>query len=781
MDLNRSLILILTFLLHIVNALSFESVKQIEVLGNKQVPIDTILYYLDFKVGDNITEDNVGKSLKNLYAQGFFSNISIKQRQLSTIVVNVEERPIILNINIKGNNIIKAEKIEKMLESKVGNLYSQFTMDRDIKKIEDVYKKLGYFLVLVNVNSKQEIENRVTITISINEAKKILLNKISFYGNKDLSQQDLLGVISSNRPYWYNSLFHPLYNHERVTIDKLLLKKHYKNYGYADFQVLSSTTEIIPNRESSLLTYVINEGSKFYFAKSSIDCQIKGIKTFTLKKSISYREGDVFNESLINKSISKISAFLEKQGYIFINIDYILYKDKENKTIDIQYIITETSKYFVNNINITGNYRTRDRVIRRELKIYEGDPFNFPNIQISKQKISNLGYFNIVELDHHLISSSNKIDLEIKLKEKPTGSMRFAIGYNTSAGLIGSTTLSEYNFLGKGQVIEFDFNKATKSSDISFSITEPRFIDRNLAVGFDIFRVSEDKSDQGYSNVYSDGLAFRIGYDMNEYLYHSLHYSIKSRQYHKARSELLFLQAQLKKTRLSLIGQSITYDKLNSTIKPTQGYLIKFIQNFAVVGGDARYLQNQIHLSYFQSLYDKKVMFNFTGRAGNIRGMSNTGVNSSDSFFIGEEYVRGFDVSGIGPRVKEGKNQYSIGGKTFFVWSAEAKFSLGLPEDFGINGAIFTDFGTLFNTDAAKLKYQCAADNHSQLNSEHFCEGQKLKPEMINDSKSIRASYGIALVWDSPLGLIRIDYGIPYIKESFDKESRVRFSIGRNF
>ena len=305
-------------------------------------------------------------------------------------------------------------------------------------------------------------------------------------------------------------------------------------------------------------------------------------------------------------------------------------------------------------------------------------------------------------------------------------------------------------------------------------------MDRNLAVGFDIFTTSQDRSSQSSFSAKSKGLALRMGYDINEYLYHNINYSIKNEKSNKSKDASVFLKAQPNKTRVSSIGHSISYDKLNSRISPTKGYLIKFTQNFAGVGGNVKYLQNQLYASYFKPLYKNNIILNLIGRAGNIRGIGSNNVNINDSFFVGEEYIRGFDVAGIGPRVTEypGNNdQDSLGGNTFFAGTAEIQFPLGLPEEFGMKGAVFTDFGTLFDTDAAK--YKCKGNDCTC--SKPLCEGETLKSEYINDSKKIRASYGVGLVWDSPLGFIRLDYGTPYRKESFDKTSRVRFSIGTNF
>ncbi len=652
---------------------------------------------------------------------------------------------------------------------------------------------MGYFSASVHSSLKKQDADTVDITIFINEGEKPKIKKITFYGNKNFSQKDLLQTIASREAAWYRFFSSSdLYDQDRMMLDKELLKERYMQEGYANFKVLSSTVEITPNAESFLLTYIIDEGEKFNFGKSLIDCKIRDINQSDLKRFIKFKEGEVFNDNLIDDSIDEMTNFLGDKGYTFINVDYKLDKDDKNRIVNVNFTINKTSKYFIKNINITGNTRTLDRVIRRELKIYEGDPFNLSKIQRSKQKVGNLGYFRSVEFENKQTSEDDKLDLDIKVKETSTGSMRFAIGYNTASGPIGSTTLSEYNFLGKGQVVEFDFNKAKKSSDISFSFTEPKFMDRNLSVGFDIFTTSQDKTNQSSFSAKNKGISLRMGYDINEYLYHNLNYSIKKEKAEKIDEASVFLKAQPIKTTLSSIGHSLTYDKLNSRVSPTKGYIIKFSQNFAGVGGNVRYLQNQLYTSFYKPLYKDNIVLNLIGRVGNIRGLGDKYVNINDSFFVGEEYIRGFDVSGIGPRVKKynGNNdQDALGGKTFFTGTAEVSFPIGLPEEFGMKGVVFTDFGTLFDTDAAKYKCKkcanCTCSDYSKpdvnVSPEPLCKNDTLNRDYIHNSKKIRASYGIGLVWDSPLGVIKLDYGIPFRKESFDNVSRVRFSIGTYF
>ena len=782
----KNVAFIVIFLSCVCNICASEKVNNIKVIGNQKILKDTILFYSDLKLGDDITKDNIDKSIKGLYKTGFFSNISIKRKQRNTIVIEVQESPVIRKITIKGSKKIKGDNIKSDLLSKQGNVYSKFQIESDVKRITVLYKKMGYHSANVEYSVKETGKNSVDISIIIHEGTKPTIKKITFLDNKKYSQRDLLKIIASKEAVWYRFFSSSdLYDQDRILLDKELLRDHYMQKGYADFKVISSASEITPNGESFLINYLIHEGDKFNFGNTIINCQIKDAKNLDLNKFTQYKKGELFNERLIEETADTIKKHIRDIGYTFANVEYQLNKDQKHKIVDVTFIVHETSKYFIRNINITGNTRTLDRVIRREFRIYEGDPYNLSKIQRSKQRVANLGYFSSVEFENKPTSEPDKIDLDVKVKEVSTGALRFAIGYNTAVGAIGSTSLSEYNFLGKGQIVELDFSKAKKSSDISFGFTEPRFMDRNLELGFDIFATSQDMTSESSYSVKNKGITLRMGYGINEYLYHNVHYSIKHEKSTKDNSASLFLKAQPGKTLVSSVGHSITYDKLDSRIKPTKGYLLRLSQNVAGLGGDVKYLQHQLYTSYYRPLYKDDIILSLVGRAGNIKGIGSKNVNISDSFFIGEQYIRGFDIAGIGPRVKNKEHPRegdALGGKTFFAGTVEAQFPLGLPEEFDMKGAVFADFATLYDTDAAKYKCKkpdCDCDENTK--NKESCKGETLQKDAIHDNKKIRASYGIGIVWNSPIGFIRLDYGIPFKKESFDKLQRVRFSIGTNF
>jgi len=783
MTLIKNFAFVVFCLLCTLNTYAHEKTTGIEVVGNQRVPTDTILFYLDFKSAHNATQNNIDKSVKDLYATGFFSNVAVNKKQNNTVVIEVEENPVVRKIKVEGSKKLKGDSIKGELLSKEGNIYSKFQIESDVKRLAAVYKKMGYYSTDVQYTVKTINKNSVDVTIIVHEGKKPTIKKILFLGNKKYSEKDLQKVIASKEKAWYRFFSSSdLYDQDRVLLDKDLLREHYMQEGYATFKVLSSSSEVTPNSESFLITYLIQEGERFNFGKTSIDSKIRDVKNSDLTSSVQYKEGEVFNERLLDKTVDEMTKHLGDHGYAFTNVDYELVKDEKNKIVNVKFVAHETSKYFIRNISITGNTRTLDRVIRREFKIYEGDPYNLSKILRSKQRVSNLGYFSSVEIENRATSDADKIDLDVKVKETSTGSIRFAVGYNSQVGPIGSATFSEYNFLGKGQIIELDVSKAKGNSSIAFGFTEPKFMDRNLSVGFDVFMTSQNNLIENSFSSKSKGTTLRMGYDITDNLYHNLHYTIKSDKITKEKNEIPFIQAQPHKSLASSVGHSLIYDKLNSRIDPTKGYIFKFIENFAGVGGNVKYLKHELYAGYYTPIYKDTLILNLVGRAGDIRGVGGQNVSVTNSFFVGENYIRGFES--IGPRVKvpdsnPGGPQIgeALGGKQFIAGTIEMQFPLGLPSEFGMKGAVFTDFGTLYNTDA--LKYKC--EGPDCICTSPTCTGGKFNDDSIYNVKKFRASYGAGILWDSPLGFLRLDYGIAFKKEKFDNLQRIRFSMGTNF
>ena len=775
--LNKGVILIkirfikITMLLLII-AMNFQSVYaqqeilSVELKGNKRISDETIKFYLELKPSEHLTQNKINQAAKRLYATGFFSDIKISSKN-HKLIVQVTENPVINKIFFEGNKKIKDNNLKKELSLQEKQVFNLSRLQNDINRINFLYRKLGFYNTKIVPKLIKNQQDSVSVVFEIYEGYKAKIKDILFAGNNVFTDKDLKKVILSKETQWYrifSSL--DLYDADRLEYDKDLLKKYYMENGYADFNVETAISELSPGKDYFIISFLINEGKIYKFDGYTIENRLnEKIDVEKLKKFVSINSGITFNESLIDYSVDKMVQHMGDMGFAFADIDYELEKDRKLGTVKVKFIVHETHKMFINKINIKGNVRTLDRVIRREFRISEGDPYSTSKIQRSRQRINNLGYFESVDFQNEKTNVHDKIDVDVKVKEMSTGAVKFAVGYNTAVGPIGGVSISEYNFLGKGQILELDYEKAKKASDVSFSFTEPKFMDRDLSLGFDIFSNNRNRKSESSYDSQNKGFALRMGYELTEHLSHGLHYSIKREKISNISSDASkIIKAQAGNTLVSSVGQRFTYDKLDNRLDPHNGYFIQFSQDIAGLGGDAKYLQNQLYASYHKPLIRNDIIFNLIGRAGNITGIAGKKISLSDNFFVGEDYIRGFNVAGIGPRSLEkdangNKKDDALGGKTYYAATAEIHFPLGLPSELRMKGAVFTDFATLYGNDAWK----------------------KIKGIGIADSKNIRASYGAGIIWESPLGLMRLDYGVAFKKEWFDKLHKVRFSIGTTF
>ena len=757
-------ILIAALILSPQISLSSETLKKIEIQGNERISDSTILIYLKLQEGEKYTQTEIDSSIKELFGTGFFTNITIfpKKSNPQILVVDVEENPLINKVYFEGNKRIKDKILSKEISSVKGITYSLYKVRNDIKKISKLYQRRGRYAAKIEPKIVKLEQNRVNLVYEIIEGTKAKIRNIVFVGNNAFSDRELKKVIFSKEDAWYRFFSSAdVYDPDKIMFDKELLRRHYMQEGYADFKINSFAAEISPAMDSLMLTFMVQEGEKYSFGDVSIESKIDEIDASELEKLIEIQKGDTFDERMIEQTIDKITEELGKKGYVFVDVEQDIKKDFENKILNLKLIVNETNKVYINKINIKNNVRTLDKVIRREFRVDEGDAYNATKVRRSKQRINNLGYFSSVKFKNVKTGYKDKVDIDVDIQETSTGHVNFAVGYNTSVGAIGSIGLSENNLLGKGQQIELEVQRAKKSADISFGFTEPYFMDMDLSAGFDVFKATRDnKSESSYSSDVR-GFGLRFGYELTEYLYHGFRYSLKNEKVTGvSKTASVFVKNQVGKRTVSSIGQTFTYDKLDNFIDPSKGYVLRFSQDFAGLGGEAKYIQHQISGSTYRPIYKKDFILGLTVRAGHIKGFGKKGMRINDRFFLGSEYIRGFENAGIGPRDK--KTRDALGGTTYYSGTAEVMFPLGLPEELRIKGSVFTDFGTLLGIDG--LTNQTGVDK-----------------SCIYNKSSIRASYGAGVLWKSPIGNIRLDYGVPFRKESFDKKENIRFSFGSAF
>lgn len=731
-------------------------ISNIRYEGNERISSETIFAYLEIIPGQKFSEEQVDKSLKALFNTGFFSDVKINLEG-TTLVVNVKENPLISKVAFDGNKRLEDKDLLPELSLKSNTVFSPYKLSNDIARIITLYEKIGRYSVKVVPKQIKLDSNRINLVYEINEGVQASIQKIRFIGNDQIASSDLVDVIASKEYRFYRFFSNAdVYDPEKLEYDKEMLKRYYQSKGFAAFKVVSGTAEISPNREAFVITFILDEGKIYDFGNIDIESNVKNLDSENLRPLLKITSGSRFNKDLIDKSVDEITNYLGNHGYPFVEVDPVINTFEGSALADVKFVVKESHKVFINRINIKNNIRTLDKVIRREFRINEGDPYNLSKIQRSKQRIENLGYFAKADFKNQTTSDPDKIDLDIEVEEQSTGSIHFAGGYNTATGVLGQIMLTENNFLGKGQQVQVGTTFAQKESSIGFGFTEPYFMDRDISAGFDVFASKRDyKSISSYKSK-TVGFGLRSGYEITENWSHGVRYALKKESVTDiSKNASIYVKDEAGTKVVSSVGQTIAYETLDNRLYPSEGFLIKLEQDVAGLGGYTRYFSNRLVGAYYHPVIAKDVVFKAVLRGGHITGFGGREVRLNDRFYIGPEYIRGFDVAGIGPRDKNTGD--ALGGKTYYTGTTELIFPVGLPNEVGLKGAIFHDFGSLFGIDARRNKKD------------------------IVSSHAIRASYGMSLIWKSPLGTINLNYGIPYRKESFDDVKKFYIDFGTNF
>jgi outer membrane protein insertion porin family len=745
-------------ILSIILLFSGNSLAKIIISGNQRVEINNIkslISDINLESGDI---SDINQSLKKLYESDLFLDVKIYKKE-SDIMIDVIENPIILDIKFINNDKIDDEVLQSEISLEKGGFYSKNRLKSDIKRINDIYIKSGRFLSKIDPKIIQKADNRIEIIFDIDEGKKAKIAKISIIGNENFSDQDLLDEITTKQSRWYKIFgTNDSYDSDRVEFDKEMLRRFYTARGYADFEVISAIAQIAPTKDKFFISFLISEGIKYNFGNSKIINNISNFDDKLLEDQINLKEGRVYNAQLVDNIVDKMVKIMSDNGYAFSDINPVLERDKINNIINIKFIINQTPRIYINSINISGNNRTKDEVLRRELRISEGDPYNLTKINRSKQRLQNLGFFENVNFHTNRISN-DQIDINIEITEKKTGELNFGLGYSSVDKLNGNIGIKENNLFGTGQELGINsrISSYSMSNDINYS--RPWLFDREIRGGINVFSNEIDSYNSVSYDQQSKGIVLSASYPILEYINHRISYSYQDNEVNDIDSTSIVIQELLGQYSTSAISHSISLDKRDNSLKPTSGYYISLSQKRSGLGGDIKYFKNEITAGYYIPIYSDIWIVKLLGKYGHIDAIGQD-VRINDNFFLGGYNFRGFDYAGIGPRVKNDDGTYgdAVGGKNYYVGTVELKFPTGLPKEIGIDGSLFLDAGTVR-----------MVDNYI-----------KNKANIVHDA-SIRASYGLSLTWSSPLGPIRLDFAKILKQEEYDKTEGFRFSFGNNF
>jgi outer membrane protein insertion porin family len=726
-------------------------IREIVIEGTQRIEPGTVRSYLLVQEGEPFDASRIDRSLKSLFATGLFADVAF-QRQGDALVVSVVENPVVNRVAFEGNNKLSDEVLTAEVSLRPRSIYTRAKVQNDVKRILTLYRRNGRFAAAVEPKVIRLPQNRVDLVFEISEGDQTEIRNIRFVGNRVFSDSRLREVTRTKESRWWRFLTSDdVYDPDRLTLDRELLRRFYLNNGYADFRVGSVVAELTPDRRDFFITFMLDEGPQYKFGKVEVEARLRDLSVERLKKTIEIDSGDTYSAERIDQTADLLSNEVGTLGYAFVDVRPQINRNREQKVIDVTFEINEGPRVFVERIDVVGNVRTLDKVVRREFRIVEGDAFNAAKLRRSRQRIQNLDFFEKVNIERVPGSMPDKTVIKVEVQEKSTGSVSVGAGFSTDHGPLGDFTLREKNFLGRGQDVKLGARLAAKRSEVDLSFTEPYFLNRDVAAGADAFHVTQNNQDVSSFDFRSTGGALRMGYPITEDLRQSFKYTVKRQEITNVQSNASrFVKEQEGEFLLSEISHSLVYDLRDSRVSPTKGYVVRMTNDVAGLGG-VKYLRNQLRGAKYFPLADKWVL-SLSGVGGYIIGLGED-VRLLDRFFVGGEDLRGFETGGIGPR--DVNTNDSLGGQWKYTGSMELTFPLGLPAELGVSALMFLDAGS-----AGKV--------------------EPSGPE-VADTGSLRVSIGVGLVWASPVGPIGVDVGFPILKESFDDVEHLRVNFGAKF
>lgn len=728
------------------------TIESIRIEGTQRIENETVLSYFGIRTGDVFDPERIDTGLKKLFATGLFKDVAIR-REGNTLVINVVENPIINRIAFEGNRRIKDEDLQAELQLRPRIVFTQTRVQGDVQRILELYRRSGRFAATVEPKIIPLEQNRVDLVFEINEGPLTGVKAIEFIGNKVFSDGDLKDVITTTESRWWRFLSTTdNYDPDRLAADQDLLRRFYLSEGYADFRVLSAVAELAPEGDGFVITITLEEGERYKFGEQNVETTLKNLDPEKLKKELTTKAGNWYDASEIDKTTSRLSDLVGELGYAFVDVRPKTVVDRQNNSIAITYEIREGPRVYVERIDIHGNLRTRDKVIRREFRVVEGDAFNTSKIRRSRQRLENLGFFSKVDLQTKPGSAADQVVIDVDVTEQSTGELSLGAGFSTTEGPFGDVSLRERNLLGNGQDLRLGFRLSARRSRLDLSFTDPYFLDRDIAAGFDLYTTTADYSSESSYEQDTIGGSLRGAFDVSENLRETVRYTLRRDNVHNVKdSASEVIQDEEGDSWRSYVSNEYFYDRLNNRNTPTEGYYGRLQNDLAGFGGDTRFLRTSVGAGYYWPITGSWIG-SFRSEVGYIFGIGDD-VTVVDRFFLGGDSFRGFSARGVGPRDRNTDD--SLGGNLLYSGTAELSFPLGLPEELGLRGRLFSDFGAVTGLDNS-------SDN-------------------VDDSATPRVSVGTGLTWRSPLGPIALDFAVPVLKESFDKVEQFRFSFGTRF
>ena len=807
-----------------------ERIKSIQVVGNQRVEANTVASYLLIAPGDPYSDQRIDLSIKTLFRTGLFADVAIEPRD-GNILIRVVENPIINRVIIEGNKSLKEDKITDEIEAEPRALFTRSSVQADVQRIIELYRQSGRFAATVSPKVIQQPQNRIDLVFEITEGPVTGVKQINFIGNKEFSDRDLRKEIVTAESSWYKFFSsNDNYDPGRLQFDQEQVRNFYTDRGFADFRVVSAVAELTPDQEDFYITFTLDEGEEYTWGDIEVETELETLNETFLRGIVPIRPGDIYKSSVIESAIETLTFATGTSGYAFVDIQPAIRRNRETKTVDVTFEISEGPRVYIDKINIVGNTTTLDYVVRRELELAEGDAFNRILLDRSRLNVRRLRFFEDVEITETQGSAADRAIVEVKVKEQPTGELAFSAGFSSQDAFLVDLSVTQRNLRGRGQLLRFLIQASSNRRTIDLQFQEPRFLGRNLSAGLNVFDTTFDFLEEAGFRQSRRGATLTFGFPLTQNTQLLARYSLRNEEVDVPAGTCIPVpEGQVipvnnsslcdaetggdPEDRISsILGYTFIWDRRNDPITPTGGFNLSFTQDFAGIGGDARYIRSELRANAYKGILPG-VVLSLEGQAGYIQGWGGDPVRINDRFFKGSNDFRGFDNAGVGPRLlfrqqsindlqpvvvdengeivfdENGQTQTNfnidpetgeiatenirnraLGGNAFALAIAELSFPVGIPQ---LEAALFAEAGTVGLLDDEFLGDR---DDPTVASPDNNISGF-----FVDDSLVPRVTVGASVYWESPFGPIRFDFTKPLVQQEFDDRESFQFTTSTRF
>lgn len=851
------------------------TIRSISVTGAQRLEPETVISYMKLRVGEPYTRERLDEALRDLYATELFADVQILGADTGNLTVQVRENPVINRIILEGNKRLKDDKITPEIRLAPRQIFTRSKVRADVARIIELYRRQGRFAAQVNPQIVQLDQNRVDLVFEIQEGPRSKVRGINIIGNEQFSDGRLRSEMATKQSSLLSFLGSGnTYDPDRLAFDQQKLRQFYLTEGYADFRVISAVAELTPDKQDFIITYVVEEGERYKFGDVKVESEIRDFRAEDLQRMLPMKTGDWYNAKQIEDTVTSLTESAGLFGYAFAEVNPEFDRNKENLTMSVTFKVADAPRVYVERVDINGNTVTRDKVIRREFRLAEGDPFNSVQVKRSRDRIQSLGFFQEnLEIEQQQGSSPDRVILAVNVEEKSTGELQVSAGFSSLERFLVNLSITQRNFMGKGQTLRAAVNYSSYSKSVELGFTEPYLFDRNIALGGDLFRrdyrsfnfVNSNRNTT-YEQVTTGG-QIRLGVPLTEYMQLALRYGLSYDEVGLDRDlffrdpdgptgplpavcdDLIagrYLCDAIGDRTTSSIGYSLVYSTLNNQLRPTAGHRAILSQDFAGLGGTTKYIRTKASAAKYWGIGDSGFVFSTSLEGGYIhsfekqrfdpQGNEIDKVRLTDRFFLGEPQVRGFDIRGIGPRVRriplgldadgnviedlDNITDDALGGRAYYLGRAELEIPLGSKgRELGLRPSVFVDVGALFGLKdpitrnlppgspglvrpilSASGNKQCSflptgattptiTEIPNTPTSTCPAGAGNLVADTLGafrevytgDTPRPRVSIGFGVNWNSPFGPFRIDIAKALTKAEGDDTKLFTFNVGTAF